>query len=395
MFSPPLAGKDCLQVSNMSISLYIHYPFCNHICDYCDFYRTRYDTDLETEYFKALKTELTIVKNSFKPEERLLNTIYIGGGTPSLANLKKLESFLSALSNSFRFARDLEFSFEINPESIDKDKLGSLKNFGVNRPIFGIQGFNMKILNTLKRKHKLKDSYRAIYLARALGFENFGIEMIYGLPRQTGRNLSDDLNQLMELSPPHISYRRLIVEKNTPFYKKVKNKKLRMPNGNLTAAMYHAINVELIKHNYFRYEISSWSMPGFECRHNFSYWEGGEYLGLGPSAHSYTDNHRMANSADLKSYFGKLKNNQRPLTFDKTDKESRIIETIMLGFRTINGISRASFRKQFGMKIDEALNGDAYQILLKGGFIKSTKTAIKLTDNGFPVADEIIKRLVK
>jgi oxygen-independent coproporphyrinogen-3 oxidase len=253
----------------------------------------------------------------------------------------------------------------------------------------------MKILNVLKRKHKLKDSHRAIYLARALGFENFGVGMLYGLPRQTGKDLSDDLNQLTELSPPHVSYYRLIAEKNTPLYKKVKSKKIKMPDKNLRAAMYLAINDELSRHNYFRYEISSWSLPGFECRHNFSYWEGGEYLGLGPSAHSYINKHRMANSVDLKLYINKLKNNQRPLVYDRADKESRITEAVMLGLRTVNGINRASFRKQFGLTIDEALNGDAYQILLKGGFIKSTKTAIKLTKIGFPVADEIIKRLVR
>jgi oxygen-independent coproporphyrinogen III oxidase len=379
----------------MPLSLYIHFPFCRNLCSYCDFYKEKLDSELETQYFRALETELALAKETIDPDNRILDTIYFGGGTPSLANLDLLRALLIKIRAIFIFDKNLEFSFEINPESIDSDRLLALKELGVNRPIFGVQSFDPSLLKILNRRHNLEDTFRAVYLARALRFENFGIDMIFGLPRQTGRKLSEDLAQLLELAPPHISYYQLTIEKGTPLDTMVADGKAKIPDSDLSAAMYRAINTDLSRHDYFRYEISSFALPGFECRHNMRYWEGGDFLGLGPSAHSFIGDYRFANSADLKTYLEKLARKERPLIIDTNRIEARITEAIMLGLRTARGINRQQFRHRFGISVEEAVNADNYNMMITSGLIAPDDEHIKLTDSGFPLADEIIRRLIK
>jgi len=379
----------------MALSLYIHFPFCSNLCGYCDFYKETYRPDLEERFFAALERELVLAVDDVERTARQLDTIYIGGGTPSLAHLPHLERFLNELHRHFSLATDLEFSFEINPESIDADKLLRLRELGVNRPIFGMQSFNVNLLKRLNRRHTLDDSYRAVYQTRAAGFDNFGIDMIFGLPRQTSRLLSDDLDQVVDLAPPHISYYQLTVEPNTPLARNVATGKIRMPGNDLMAAMYRAINQTLTKYHYTRYEVSSFARLGFECRHNLRYWEGGDFLGLGPAANSFIGDRRFANVADLAVYLKSLDNKARPLVVDAVGPEGRITEAVMLGLRTSRGISRKDFRHRFGMPVEQALNSDIFSLLKNNGLIAIDKDYIKLTETGIPVADDIIRRLIK
>lgn len=362
----------------MSLSLYIHFPFCANLCGYCDFYKTTYHTEQEQIYLDALRTELRLAVNDVPVESRVLDSIYIGGGTPSLASFHFLRDLIDDINNYFRLARDLEFSLEINPESLDNVKLEYLR-----------------LLKSLDRKHKLEDSFRAVYLARALGFANFGVDMIFGLPRQSAKLLSDDLNQVIALEPPHISYYQLTVEKGTPLEQKVAAGKLCLPDNDLMAAMYRGISEEMKKHGYFRYEVSSFARPGFECRHNLRYWDGGDFLGLGPSAHSFIGNRRFANLSDLSVYIQKLSKGVRPLIFDTDSIDSRISEAIMLGLRTARGIEREHFARRFGMPVEKALREETLRVLIDAGFIAPATSHLRLTDSGLPLADEIIRRLVK
>ena len=379
----------------MSLSLYIHFPFCTNLCGYCDFYKVHHKPAIVEQYYRALEAELVLAKDTIDPDQRLLDTIYIGGGTPSLARTEDLVEMLDNIKRHFRLAPDMEFSFEINPESIDSDKLIFLKELGVNRPIFGMQSFKPRLLKVLNRKHNLDDSYRAIYLARAIGFDNFGVDMIFGLPKQTSRMLSDDLNQLMELKPPHISYYQLTVEKGTALERQVSAGKLRLPDSDLSAAMYRGINAELSNHGYFRYEISSYALPGYECRHNLRYWDGGDFLGLGPAAHSFIGDNRFANVSDLKTYLERLARKERPLVFDTGSREARIYETIMLALRTARGLERKYFRHRFGVSVEQVLDDRSFRAMVESGLIDPEGDRIKLTEHGFPLADEIIRRLVK
>ena len=379
----------------MALSLYIHFPFCHSRCDYCDFYKERLTPELEEQYGKALLTELRLAKESLDESQRKLETIYIGGGTPSLIDFWHFKYLISMIKEYFEIDPLAEFSFEINPESIDSDKLLALRDLGVNRPVFGIQSFDDRLLKRLGRNHNTKDSYQAVYLARATGYVNFGIDMIFGLPGQTTKKLSDDLNQLIDLSPPHISYYQLTVEEKTVLDKKVKSGKIKLPDKDLQAAMYQAINCELKESSYYRYEISSFAIPGFECKHNLRYWEGGDFLGLGPSAHSFIDGQRFANTSDLKTYVDKLSKNERPVTYDTDNVKSRIIESVMLGLRTARGIDREKFRERFGITVEDTLNDKQFKKLIDSDLITFDDESIRLTENGFPLADEIIRQIVK
>jgi oxygen-independent coproporphyrinogen III oxidase len=379
----------------MALSLYIHFPFCRNRCDYCDFYKEPLTPELEEQYGKALLTELRLVRESLDEDNRKLETIYIGGGTPSLIDFWHFKYLISMINEYFEIDPLAEFSFEINPESIDSDKLLALRDLGVNRPVFGIQSFDNRLLKKLGRNHNNKDSYKAVYLARAVGYVNFGIDMIFGLPGQTTKKLSDDLNQLTDLTPPHISYYQLTVEDDTVLDNKVKSGKVKLPDRDLQAAMYQAINRELKDSSYIRYEISSFAIPGFECKHNLRYWEGGDFLGLGPSAHSFIGGKRFANSSDLKTYIDKLSQNERPLIFDTESVEARIIESIMLGLRTSHGIDRVKFLERFGMSVEKAIDNKQFKKLLESNLIISDDESIRLTEAGVPLADEIIRQIVK
>lgn len=379
----------------MPLSLYIHYPFCTNLCHYCDFYKIKYSPEIEAEYFKALKNEIEMVGKSLGQGTEIVETIYIGGGTPSLAASRHLEKLVEQIKKGFRLSINLEFSLEINPESVDSEKLLFFKELGVNRPIFGIQSFDVRSLKLLNRTHNREDSYRAIYLARGIGFDNFGIDMIFGLPQQTAKNLGDDLIQLLELTPPHLSYYQLTVEKETELAMKIDNGELNIPDSDLSATMYRSITTELEEHNYSHYEISSFARAGYECRHNICYWNGGDFLGLGPSAHSFIRGKRFANVSNIATYLEKLGRFERPLICDDDSIDSRISETIMLGLRTSWGIDREKFKQWFGIPIEQAVDDNSLKTLIDSGLVDPDGDHIKLTKSGFPLADEIIRRLVK
>jgi oxygen-independent coproporphyrinogen-3 oxidase len=379
----------------MGLSLYIHYPFCGNLCDYCDFYKIRRVPEMERRFFSALSKELQLAAASLSDHNRVIETIYIGGGTPSLVPMQYMENLLAQLKELLAFSEELEFSIEINPESIDGERLHFLKNIGVNRPIFGIQSFNPRLLKILNRVHRIDESFRAAYLARAAGFKNFGVDMIFGLPRQTTADLADDLAQLAELAPPHVSYYQLTVEKNTGMAEKVRKGKIKLPDSDLCAAMYRAINVELAAQKYIRYEISSFAHSGYECRHNKRYWEGGDFLGLGPSAHSFIENRRFANVADLETYIDGLEKFERPIIFDSNAIQDRVHETIMLRLRTSKGIGREDFRRQFGIDLEQVVDAASLRVLIESGYVDFAGDTLRLTESGFPLADEIIRRLVK
>ncbi len=379
----------------MSLSLYIHFPFCTNLCYYCDFYKTSHSPVKAAEYIRVLADEIALVGGGLERGSGRVESIYIGGGTPSLLDPSDLEKLVSTIKKYFSLESNLEFSLEINPESIDVDRLAAFQTLGVNRPVFGIQSFEPKALKRLGRKHNLHDTYRAVYLTRALGFANFGVDMIFGLPGQTGQVLSRELAQLAELAPPHISYYQLTVEKGTRLDEQISAGKIKLPESDLCAAMYRAIAEDLKLRGYTRYEVSSFARPGFECRHNLRYWEGGEYLGLGPSAHSYIGGQRFFNLSNLEKYIKAVRQGQRPVQFDTRDSQARMAETIMLGLRTLRGIDRRSFRKIYGRQVEETVNQEIYRRMIEMGFIDPEGEHIRLTETGLPLADEIIRRLVE
>ena len=377
----------------MPFGLYLHYPFCRNLCAYCDFYKVPHEAALEREYFEALSVETELVAEEYAELDNEVATVYVGGGTPSLMNLDLFATWLDQVRSVF-YMGEVEFSFECNPESVTRELLSRLRELGVNRPVFGVQSFRRDLLRRLTRVHNPGDSHRAVYLANALGFDNFGVDLIFGLPGQSSEALSRDLDQIIELEPKHVSFYQLTVEAGTPLHRQVSEGTVRLPDADFSHGLYRGGAERLAEAGYVRYEVSSFARPGYECRHNIGYWEGADYLGLGPSAHSFMHGRRFANTADVREYARTLLSGRRPLVVDESGFESRMTEAIMLGLRTAQGIDRAAFQRRFGVPVEERLVREEYHILVESGYLLPEKGRLRLSDEGLLLADEITRRLV-
>lgn len=377
----------------MAFGLYLHFPFCRNHCSYCDFYKESYKFEQERAYFEALRIETDLAVEDLAGGDYEISTIYVGGGTPSMASLDLFGKWLEQIHQMLVIPAGIEFSFECNPESVSRDMLRTIKKLGVNRPVFGVQSFNKRLLKTLGRKHKIEDTHRAFYFARALGYQNFGTDVIFGLPGQTLRMLNRDLDHIIELEPPHLSFYQLTVEEGTPLAAQVDSGKVRMPTDEDSAAMYQGGIERLREAGYERYEVSSLAQPGYECRHNIAYWEGNDYIGLGPAAHSFVNGQRMSNVSNLQKYMESLHAGDRPLEIDDSGIEERITESIMLGLRMSKGIDRSAFESRFGKPVEDCIEGDVVKELKENELLEESDTHVYLTDDGILLADEIIRRL--
>jgi len=377
----------------MSFGLYLHFPFCRNHCSYCDFYKLKHAVDREREYFDALKieTELAAQKLSAGP----ITSIYVGGGTPSLSNLDLFAEWYELATRVFGQSPEVEFSFETNPESASLRLQERLHLLGVNRPLFGVQSFNAGLLALLGRQHNPRDSHQAIYHARALGFRNFGIDLIFGLPGQIADQHTADLEQALDLAPPHISYYQLTVEPKTELSQMIDRGLIRPLDPEVVAAMYREGRDKLTEAGYVHYEVSSFAREGYECRHNQGYWDGSDYLGLGPAAHSFVDGKRFYNPSSLQEYTEKLASRDLPWIEDTTNPMTLMTEAIMLGLRTSQGVDRARYQGRYGSPVEERLNMTELDSLVDSGHVISDKRTLRLTDEGLCLADEITARLLK
>jgi len=379
----------------MQLSLYVHFPFCKNKCSYCDFYKELHNKEHEKVFYQALCIETELASEDPYLQNAEIDTIFIGGGTPSLSNLNLFADWLSHLKRFFTISDKLEFSIECNPESITLEKLKILSELGVNRPIFGIQSFDTKTLKLLDRKHSIHDSYRAVYNTNLLDIKNFGVDLIFGLPHQNSQRLSSDIDQIIELEPAHISFYQLTVEPGTILAKRIDKGRLKLPDPDLMLGLYRGGCEKMAEEGYNRYEVSSFAREGLECRHNIRYWDGSDYLGLGPAAHSYINNQRFYNIDNLNEYNTKLLSGIFPRTIDKSGTEERMTEAIMLGLRMSRGINRANFRKRFGISLRDRLDKTQYNLFIESGHLIPDKGSLRLSDEGFHIADEITLRLVK
>jgi len=379
----------------MSFGLYLHFPFCRYKCSYCDFYKELYDKNLEGQFYDALLRETELLAARYADSDREISSIFIGGGTPSISNLTLMGEWLDLLRSQFDIGDDIEFSIECNPESVTLEKLEILKGFGVNRPVFGIQSFKPKLLSVLDRRHEPHHSQQAVYYANVLGFKNFGVDLIFGLPGQMERMLATDLDEIISIGPPHISLYQLTVEPGTKLAADVASGRLRLSDNDYNFALYKGGCDQMAEAGYERYEVSSFARPGFECRHNIGYWDGSDYLGLGPSAHSFMQGRRYANHSDLQGYIKALEAGELPQIEDDTGDEARVTEAIMLGLRTSWGINRERFNERFGVPLENRLNRKQYDLLIGSGHLIPDKGSLRLSDDGLCLADEITQRLLK
>ena len=311
---------------------YIHIPFCERKCNYCDFTSLK-GTDSQIEkYVNYLLKEMEIYKKEYDLSERQ-DTIYFGGGTPSLLPIDNLEKILS----KFSYDEKTEITIEVNPKTVDINKLREYRRLGVNRLSIGIQTFNDDNLKILGRIHNSLEAIEVYNLARKVSFKNISLDIMFSLPNQTLTMLQNDLEKLVNLNPNHISIYSLIWEEGTKFFRDLKSGKLKETDNDLEANMYEYIIEFLKSKDYIHYEISNFAKKGFESRHNSIYWENKQYLGLGLSAAGYLDNLRYKNFFNLKDYYDKLDKDILPIDEKEILTEEDIEQyRYLVGFRLLN-----------------------------------------------------------
>ena len=366
-----------LQVIEKNKSVYIHIPFCDSICSYCDFCKFLKNEKWIYNYLESLDNE---IKQNYK--EELINTLYIGGGTPSCLDIKQLNKLFEILK-IFNKAEKIEFTFECNIENIIEDKLKLLYDNGVNRLSIGIQTFNEKYLKYLNRNHNKNIIKEKIILAKQIGFTNINIDLIYALPNQTIEDLKEDLDEFLKLDITHISTYSLIIEPHTKLY--INNET--NIDEDLDYEMYNSIIETLESNRYKHYEISNFSKEGYESKHNLTYWNNNEYYGFGVGASGYIDGVRYDNTRSINEYF---KGNYI-LNSNKLDVKETIENEFILGLRKINGINKENFYNKYNINIK---NIDKVKKLLSENKLLEDKKNIYINPKYTYVSNDILVEFI-
>ncbi|HID62180.1 MAG TPA: radical SAM family heme chaperone HemW [Anaerolineae bacterium] len=388
-----------------TVSLYIHIPFCRAKCAYCDFNSYPGLDHLFERYGRALQREMRWLgrKRSLKAD-----TIYLGGGTPTVLPLALLGEVLDACREHFTIAEGAEITVEANPGTVDGDYLAGLREIGVNRLSLGVQSFCDDELRLLGRIHTAAQAIETCHLARETGFGNVNLDLIYGLPRQT---LSDwqairpcswqaTLQQAIHLRPDHLSLYCLSVEEGTPLERRIARRELPAPDPDRAAEMYTLAEEALDRAGYVHYEISNWAQPGHECRHNLTYWRNRSYLGLGAGAHSYFDQKRWYNILSPAEYITRLEADwQRPFppAVEEVEEIGEVLEmaeTMILGLRLVQeGVRLADFRERFGREL-MAVYGREIREMEQAGLLEVDGERVRLTARGRLLGNEVFQQFL-
>lgn len=361
-------------------AVYIHIPFCEHICYYCDFNKVFLEGQPVDEYVDLLIREMQITAMNKQMEP--IDTVFVGGGTPTTLNEAQIAKLCTAIQEIFPMKEEVEFSFEANPGDLSVAKVQTMKDYGVNRISMGVQSFNNDLLKKIGRIHTVKDVYQSVENMRTVGFENVSIDLIFSLPGQTEADFQDTLNQALALDLPHYSAYSLIIEPKTIFYNLMQKGKLFLPGQDAEANMYDLLLVEMEKHGRNQYEISNFAKEGFESKHNITYWSNEHYYGFGAGAHGYIGNTRYSNFGPIKKYMEPLQENKLPVFQQKelTLKE-KMEEEMFLGLRKVSGVSKAGFQRKFGQDLDTTFQ-NAIQKTMAKGWLENNEENVALTRNG-------------
>lgn len=375
--------------------LYIHIPFCLKKCPYCNFFSTT-DLSLKESFIKALFHEI----DQYNGCPLSFDTIYFGGGTPSLLSAAEISSIVNKLFKHFRIRQDVEITMEINPGAAGAKNFQGYIDAGINRLNIGVQSFQNKNLGFLGRIHNALDACMALIFARNAGFLNIGIDLIYGLADQSLKDWENDLETALSFHPEHLSCYMLTYERKTPFYKARENGHILPPDENLQGTFFSFTWDYLFAHGYIPYEISNFSridseMGGsYRSRHNQKYWTFAPYIGLGPSAHSYLHPVRFWNVKSVDRYIRTIQSGNSPMAGKETlTMEQQMIESIFLGLRTKEGIDLKRFEKNLGPVFSNIFSKPLKNLGLKGYLILSD-TFCKLTPSGMRFHDSICDLLI-
>jgi putative oxygen-independent coproporphyrinogen III oxidase len=389
------------------LSLYVHIPFCSLKCSYCDFNSYAKLEHIVPEFTHALTAEMRLWSPSMVG--RPAPTVFFGGGTPTLLPLEHMQSIMEALRESFELTPDAEITTEANPGTVDLDYLRGLVATGFNRLSFGVQSFDDAELLALDRIHTADDARQGYAWAREAGFRRVNLDLIYGLPEQTLERWQSNVEQALVLGPDHLSLYALTVEEGTKLAYDIDHGRVEEPDGDLQADMWDWARQRLAAAGYQHYEISNWARPGEECRHNLVYWRNGDWLGVGPGAHSHLGGVRFANvyspaqyirladegaARDLPTTERELIRAMSQVTFvDEQTPELQMADTAILALRLNDGLDVAAFEQRFATTI-EAAYGPQLAELTSLGFLKRANGRLRLTDRGRYLANEVFVRLL-
>lgn len=369
---------------------YVHIPFCEHICYYCDFNKVFLKNQPVAEYLDALEREIELTLQQY-PTDRL-ETIFIGGGTPTALNEQQMQRLMDIISKHLLPLTDetLEYTVESNPDGVSPEKLDIMKAGGVNRVSFGVQSFDDGLLERIGRTHREAKVAETLDEA-AKRFDNISVDLMFGLPNQTLEQVKYDVERALRLPITHISSYSLILEPHTVFAIQERKGKLPLPTQDLEAEMYRLMIETIEAGGLNQYEISNFSLPGKESRHNRVYWENDEYYGFGAGSHSYINQTRRANIAPIPHYIkaeGLPVRNETPLT-----RVERMEEEMFLGLRMKQGVSIEHFEQKYGIALDAAF-GKTITKLLPRGLVERTDTHLRLTEAGVPLANEVFAEFI-
>jgi len=381
-------------------SLYLHIPFCLHKCPYCDFNTYALSSFPEREYVAALLSELDFRASLPEWKGRTIQTIYFGGGTPSLFAPASIRKIIATALKTFPLDDKIEISLEANPGTLSYDKLCGYYEAGVNRLSLGVQSFESSTLKSLGRIHTAEQTEEALQDARDAGIQNINVDLIYGAPGQTMESLQSDLICIGNLAPPHVSPYGLTIEKGTPFFTSYKKGILKLPKEKLVIEMMDRINNELNGCGLERYEISNFAKPSFEARHNMAYWNGDDYMGLGAGAHSFSSvrsrsdevyGRRWSNFALPQKYIEETAAHGHAESWhERLGRKDAMFEYLFLGLRKVKGISINEFKAKFDQSIEETYP-TVLDVLTDGSLVSLQSGMMALTEKGLMLADSVIE----
>ena len=413
-------------MENKELGIYIHIPFCQHKCDYCDFISFSNKQDFIENYIEAVKKE---INNYFKDktilERYTVTTIYIGGGTPSYIDSKYICEIMEVLENNLKQNKvkfeDMEITIEVNPGTVNKEKLEQYRKAKINRLSIGLQSTNNEMLKQIGRIHTYEQFLETFQMAKEVGFENINVDLMIGLPNQTIEDIKRSLKEVIQLNPTHISVYSLIVEEGTVIAQKIENHQLQEIDEELERNMYWYVKNTLELNGYTHYEISNFAKQGKESKHNLNCWRQKEYIGIGLAAHSYLNSVRYTNTSEIKQYITRmnklnekivkdileLSNNKEKTSLEENEKnietayeieevqdlEDRKKEYMLLGLRTIEGISISKFKEKY---IDNPifLFRKELEKLVEEKLVMIDGNCIKLTNKGLDLANLVWEEFI-
>ncbi len=368
-------------------SAYVHIPFCTQICYYCDFSKVFIKNQPVYAYLEHL------IQETRSYEIGKLRTLYIGGGTPTALSAQQLAYLLTELPKVMDLSEVEEFTIEANPGDLDPDKIAVLKDSQVNRVSLGVQTFDNKMLKKIGRSHQEQDIYDNIRHLKQAGFDNISIDLIYALPGQTMDQVKENVAKAIDLDIPHMSLYSLILENHTVFMNRMRRGKLPLPKEELEAEMFEYIIEELEKAGFEHYEISNFSKPGFESRHNLVYWDNAEYYGLGAGASGYVDGIRYKNHGPIRHYLEAVESGKARITEEHLTLEEKMEEELFLGLRKKTGVSKARFEEKFGVTFDQRY-GQVVANLTEQGLLVPDDKQVRMTKRGLFLGDTVAEKFI-